>query len=359
MNKYSIFLFLIVISVSSLLGQEVSTKKDSISNPFSALNDGPYIFIESNKLIQKKIINGEILSKELKADTYDTIFVPDKHVFKDVKKIAVISDVHGQYDLVIELLKNNRIIDENLDWNFDQGHLVILGDVFDRGDKVNELLWLIYKLEQHARKVGGRVHYLLGNHEYMVLHNDLRYIHKKYRLTSRLLYLEYPKLYDNTTVLGRWLRSKHTIIKINNSIFVHAGVSKEILSDTDFQLDTINEIMRSSIDISKEELKATGFYKTYYGSNSLIWYRGYFEDNLTDKDISDILEELDSEHIVVGHSSYKEIVQLFDQKIVGVDSSIKLGTYGEMLFIKNNKYSRRTLTGQRKKFSRTPSIKNE
>jgi len=152
-------LFLIVISVSSLLGQEVTIKKDSIPNPFSALNDGPYIFIESNKLIQKKIINGEILSKELKSDAYDTIFVPDEHVYKDVQKIAVISDVHGQYDLAIELLKNNRIIDENLDWNFDQGHLVLLGDVFDRGDKVNELLWLIYKLEQQARKVGGRVHY--------------------------------------------------------------------------------------------------------------------------------------------------------------------------------------------------------
>ena len=105
MNKYSIFLFLIVISVSSILGQEVTTKKDSIPNPFSALNDGPYIFIENNKLIQKKIINGEILSKELKSDAYDTIFVPDEHVFKDVKRIAVISDVHGQYD-------HGRMIDD-------------------------------------------------------------------------------------------------------------------------------------------------------------------------------------------------------------------------------------------------------
>ena len=44
-------------------------------------------------------------------------------------------------------------------------------------DKVNEILWFVYDLEGQAKEKGGRVHYLLGNHEYMVLYNDLRYIH--------------------------------------------------------------------------------------------------------------------------------------------------------------------------------------
>jgi len=30
--------------------------------------------------------------------------------FKKIKKIAALSDIHGQYDLAIELLKNNKII---------------------------------------------------------------------------------------------------------------------------------------------------------------------------------------------------------------------------------------------------------
>ena len=299
--------------------------------------------------MKKKIINGKIHEKKLANNAYDTIFTPDKVIFKNVEKIAALSDLHGQYDLVMEMFKKNKIIDKNLNWKFGEGHLVIVGDVFDRGDKVTELLWFLFKLEHQAKNTGGNVHFLLGNHEYMVLHNDLRYIHKKYRMATRVFNLGYNKLYNNNTIIGRWLRSKHTMIKIDNNVFVHGGVSHEFLSKTDFEFEKVNDIMRSSIDISKEEMKSTGFYSIYYGSNSLIWYRGYFDDNLLDIDVSDILKHLNSEHIVVGHCSNEEVVQLYDNKIFGVDSSVKLGKYGEILFIKNKKYYRRTLGGKKKR----------
>ena len=108
--------------------------------------------------------------------------------------------------------------------------------------------------------------------------------------------------------------------------------------------------MRNSIDQTKEEMKSTDFYSTYYGSESLIWYRGYFNDNLLDKEVSSILKRLNSGHIVVGHCSNEEVVQLYDNKIFGVDSSMKLGEYGEILFIKKKKYYRRTLGGKKKRF---------
>ena len=101
-------------------------------------------------------------------------------------------------------------IDKNLDWAFGKGHLVILGDVFDRGAEVTELLWLIRKLEQQALEAGGMVHFVLGNHEFMTMQNDLRYINKKYRRTEQLLNTSYPDLYGINTVMGRWLRSKPT-----------------------------------------------------------------------------------------------------------------------------------------------------
>jgi len=229
---------------------------------------------------------------------------------------------------------------------------VIVGDVFDRGEKVNELLWLLFNLEQQAKKEGGRVHFLLGNHEYMVLHNDLRYIHKKYRMTSAILEIGYNSLYNNNTVIGRWLRSKPTLVKINNTVFVHGGISEAFLSHNEFEIEKINAIMRGSIDISKAELKSTDFYSIYYGTDSLIWYRGYFDDNLSDATISNILKRINSEHIVVGHCSNKEVVQLYDEKIYGVDSSMKYGKYGELLVIKKNKVYRMTLEGKKKRFAK-------
>ncbi len=104
-------------------------------------------------------------------------------------------------------------------------------------------------------------------------------------------------------------------------------------------------------------MKATDFYKIYYGKKSLIWYRGYFNDDLKEEEIDEILALMDIEHVVVGHCSNKKVVQLYHQKIFGVDSSIKKGKYGEILWIKNNHYSRRTLTGKKKEFKEKKKTK--
>ena len=47
--------------------------------------------------------------KNLKASSYDTLYDAGKSSFNRVKKIAALSDIHGQYDLLIELLLNNKI----------------------------------------------------------------------------------------------------------------------------------------------------------------------------------------------------------------------------------------------------------
>lgn len=347
--KKSVF-FLLFVTIT-LCGQ------NNKATDIVKLSDGPYIFIKEKKLIEKTINNGIVQSKTLRNNSYDTIFYPEKSTFTTKKNIVALSDIHGQYDLAIELLKNNKIIDSKLNWNFGKGHLVIVGDVFDRGDKVNEILWLIYKLEIQAKNKGGHVHFILGNHEYMILQKDLRYINEKYKLSSKLMGLKYEELYNNQTILGRWLRSKSTIIKINDNVFVHGGVSKDFIIKNGVDFDILNLIMRKHIDFPKQEMKVKGFYDLYYGQKSLIWYRGYFKryfdrykENLTEKDISKILNLINSDHIVVGHCSHNEIVQLYNNKVFGVDSSIKKGKYGEVLFITKRGFFKGTLNGKLIKF---------
>jgi hypothetical protein len=186
----------------------------------------------------------------------------------------------------------------------------------------------------------------------MVLYNDLRYVHEKYSVSSTLLNLEYDELYGGNTILGRWLRSKPTIVKINDIIFTHGGISEDFIAYENFNIENINNKMRRSIPRLKElrklrrEGQSSGFYDMYFGKNSLIWYRGYFEENLKDTDIVKILKLVDADHIVVGHTSNERVVQLYNNKIIGVDSSIKKGEYGELLFIKNKRFSRATLSGK-------------
>jgi len=346
-----VLLILVVLSILPSFGQDNEEFNDSLLTKYVHLNDGPYIIIEAQGLVQKQIVDGQLVTTSLKPNAYQTTFEPHNAVVNRIKKIAALSDIHGQYELAVELLQNNKIIDSDLNWKFGKGHLVIVGDIFDRGGKVNETLWLIYRLEGQAKEAGGAVHFTVGNHEYLILHNDLRYIHEKYEVTCKLMDMTYPELYGENTVMGRWLRSKPTFMKVNDDVYVHGGISSDFLSHNDFQIEQLNAIMRASIERSKEEMKASDFYKTYYGSSGPIWYRGYFNDNLEDSEISEILHKVDSDHIVVGHCSNETVVQLYDHKIYGVDSSMKYGAYGELLLIKKKKYQRRTLDGKKAKFN--------
>ena len=91
-------------------------------------------------------------------------------------------------------------------------------------------------------------------------------------------------------------------------------------------------------------------YKKHLGPDGPLWYRGYFFDNLKEPEIDSILKKIGVNHIIVGHCSNSKIVQLYNRKVFGVDSNIKSGQYGELLFIEDNDFSRLTSYGKNIKF---------
>mgnify|MGYP000951887711 CR=1 FL=1 len=72
------------------------------------------------------------------------------------------------------------MIDQNLNWTFGKGHLVLVGDFVDRGVFVTQVLWLIYKLEQDAENQGGQVHFVIGNHELKAMQGNTMSASPKY-----------------------------------------------------------------------------------------------------------------------------------------------------------------------------------
>ena len=81
-------------------------------------------------------------------------------------------NIEGNYYSFVNLLIGNKITDNNLNWIYGTGQLVLNGDMVDRGEYVTQVLWLIYKLEQEASAAGGHVHFILGNHEAMNLEGN-------------------------------------------------------------------------------------------------------------------------------------------------------------------------------------------
>ncbi|MGX5173251.1 metallophosphoesterase [Aliikangiella sp. IMCC44653] len=309
-------------------------------------NDGPYIFITPQHLQAKSIRQGKVVTHVYPLNHINTSFAAEASEFKTAENIAAISDIHGQHKLFIQLLKAHHIIDHDDKWSFGAGHLVIVGDIFDRGPQVLDSLWFIFELEQQASAAGGKVHFLLGNHEYMVLLGDLRYLHANYRHTEKLLNQPYQALFNQETLLGRWLRSKSSVIKINDTLFVHGGISKA-LAERKLSLAEINNKFRQSLNLSRAEIKLNKQLAYLYASDGPIWYRGYFGDNkLQSNELNKILAQYQAKRVVVGHTSSNQVESHYSGKVLLVDSSIKKAESGEILLLNAEQTSRGLLSGK-------------
>jgi hypothetical protein len=364
MKRQLLYLVICLLFNPVLSAEFLSEGRDSVS-----VNDGPYVFnlndtlkvlwIENSLLREKNLLPGDRsaikISPYQSADYDEMIKVfstkPDyRQSFKRVDSIAVITDVHGQYGIYLNQLMSNGIIDKNLNWKFGRGHLVYLGDAFDRGDMVTEILWHLFSLEKQAAKAGGMVHFILGNHELMVLDDDVRYINQKYRNVETICGIKYSGLFSENSVLGKWLRSKPVMVTINDIIFVHGGISPELVH-RNLDIRQINQTFSDSIigkDIwSTSENEELTFLA---GDNGPLWYRGYFTDStFSESRLDSILGFYDKAHIVVGHSTHKEIKTLFNNKILGIDAGIMYDQPGAILLYKEGCFYKGYITGKREK----------
>ena len=78
-----------VIGVILLFTSNAQTANDN-----SKINDGPYIFIEDQRLVEKSVIDGVVVSVELAASSLDTSYTALPSSYTGVTKIAALSDIH-------------------------------------------------------------------------------------------------------------------------------------------------------------------------------------------------------------------------------------------------------------------------
>jgi hypothetical protein len=180
-----------------------------------------------------------------------------------VPKVVAFGDVHGAHDRLVDLLTQAGIIDTEQAWVGGEAHLVSIGDLLDRGPDSRKVLDLLMRLEGEARRAGGRVHLVLGNHEVMNLIGDLRYVsNEEYRAFAadetpsdreqawnrfrrrhesaegpedlRAKFDEaYPPgffgllaAFDPDGNYGSWLLQRNVLIRIDGTAFVHGGLSR-------------------------------------------------------------------------------------------------------------------------------------
>jgi Calcineurin-like phosphoesterase len=179
---------------------------------------------------------------------------------QDSARIVAVGDIHGAGSGLVEILRAAGLIDESRKWIGGNARLVQTGDFLDRGAEVRDAMDLLMRLENEARRAGGRVDVLFGNHEGMNVLHDFRdvspqamatFVDKRSEERRRkafdthlaiakragatldreawmaahpLGYVEYVDAVGPSGTYGRWIRARKPILQIDDSVFMHAGL---------------------------------------------------------------------------------------------------------------------------------------
>jgi hypothetical protein len=207
----------------------------------------------------------------------------EQYTWTDVPRIVAISDPHGAYEAMLATLENAEVIDSEHNWSGGDTHLVITGDLLDRGADSRKVMDLVMQLEEQALADGGMVHLLLGNHEVMNLVGDLRYVapgeyaafaddetaeerERWFRIfVAQQLNLGEPdedalraefdedrppgffghrQAFSSEGKYGKWLIDKPLVVVVNGNAFVHGGLPPLV---AELGLDGINETLGSHV----------------------------------------------------------------------------------------------------------------
>jgi hypothetical protein len=189
-------------------------------------------------------------------------------------RIVAVGDVHGAGPNLAQILQAAGLIDAKHKWIGGTARLVQTGDITDRGADVRAAFDLLMRLENEARRAGGRVDVLFGNHEGMQVLHDFRDVsaeamgkfadgrsddrlqkafeshaavakragstlnRDEWMKTHARGYPEYVEAFGPSGSYGRWMRGRKAVLQIGDTIFMHAGLHPE-------RTITIDEINRT------------------------------------------------------------------------------------------------------------------
>lgn len=289
---------------------------------------------------------------------------------RTAERVVAIGDVHGAHVRFQTLLKTLGLIDQRDRWTGGRTHLVQTGDVLDRGPDSKLVLDLLRKLEREARRAGGRVHALLGNHEVMRMVGDWRYVSEAETAAFRtgrsqeirdnaanvfttqaetrakeqrtpfdpvafrerfvrdypLGAIEMTLAFQKEGDYGEWLRERPAMVKINGIVYMHGGVSEP---RSTLGCQGINDVVSKELSgppVPPEQLLS----QVSSAEDGPLWYRGLAtepEDTFAPT-LETILQRLQARAIVVGHTPTEGRIQTrFGGRVVQIDTGMLNGTF--------------------------------
>src|SRR6185436_3754619 len=281
-------------------------------------------------------------------------FAADTCEWTGVDRVVAIGDVHGAYDRFVEILKTAGIVDAGLHWAAGTTHVVQLGDIVDRGDDSRKALDFVRRLEREAEAAKGRLHLLLGNHEVARMLGDLRLTapgeytafvtaeseslrekaikslnpatdEERAQLLQQLPLgsLEMRQAFSRDGEYGKWLRDLPVVVKIDDLVFVHGGLSPAVAP---MGCAAINEQVRRDLTSDFEKTIGAPLASLVARVDGPLWYRGLAQEpDAFAPQVDDIIARTAARAVVIGHtvSLTGRIGTRFGGRVVQIDTGMQ------------------------------------
>jgi hypothetical protein len=291
------------------------------------------------------------------------------------QRIVAVGDLHGDFNAWIDIARAAGLVDSNNRWAGGHTILVQVGDVTDRGPDSLKIIRNLMQLQKAAKRTGGRVVTLVGNHEAMNMIGDLRYttpgefaafansgsaarrdqtyeafrtqIETVYRAmdpkmspaaimaawlkVTPLGWVEQRAAWKPDGELGAWARSNPAVAKIGDTVFVHGGISAEYST---FSIDEINRRVAAALTAVDDSDKS--ILNDQLGP---LWYRGLAGRGpeaeagrpaasvpprpTVDEEVATVLKAYGAKRLVIGHTpSLSGIIIGANGELARIDTGI-------------------------------------
>lgn len=288
----------------------------------------------------------------------------DDHHWDGVERIVAIGDIHGDYDAYRKVLHLAGVTNRRGRWMAGHTHLVQTGDIADRGPDTLRIIRHLNGLARQARRAGGRVHQLIGNHEAMNVYGDLRYVSpgefmafvdsRSMRTRDRYFaaVMEHMREHDPDRYnalpddyreqwnrdhppgwvehrhawdprwnpdgeLYQWVMASKVAVQLNDMIFVHGGISRDYYRH---DLASLTRMVHEAL--KPDDDRELGILTDETGP---LWYRGLAGTPpvTSPETVSAILEHHNARHIVIGHTPTGGVIwPRHDASVILVDTGM-------------------------------------
>lgn len=236
------------------------------------------------------------------------------------ERVVAVGDLHGDLEATRKVLRLAGAIDDKDAWVGGKLVLVQTGDQIDRGDDDRKILDLFDRLADEAKKAGGEVVALVGNHEVMNAQFDFRYVTPGAFDAFEGVTTQRSEV---APVLARLDRAQHgraaafapgdnyaarlsrrpVMARVGDSVFVHGGILPKHVRHG---LDRINDETRAWLAGEAKEPP-----KALVAEDGPIWTRAYSAAPGREECamLDEALSSLNAKRMVMGHTPQKPGIQ--------------------------------------------------